>query len=251
MPGIFPRKPGGNTARAAYLRAQHDILREKRLNHVTGQRVFNTTSGQHVLPVRQRSTSTGATVTQFVVRVAEFNYLVCREVEFEFLSIGKVKPSSIGTDDIYVLKPWPLQCAVATLSAWASGLTWDEQTITYARDASEPYMVFTSAINWPDADIRPDLTEQQTEEGWNEFNETSDSYGAGEDNFEIRHNVVRTVTQDGISENQRVIPIWRKGDIIEAVELETPGETDVGQVTEAGQPIDWVMLSDGRQWARI
>jgi hypothetical protein len=251
MPGWLPRRPSGNTARVNYLRQIQSIVSEKRLNSVAGQRVHNTTSGQHVLPSRQRSGGGSITVAQFVVRVAEFNHLVCREVELEYLASGKKKPSSIGTTDIYVAKPWALQCAVESVPAWASGLTWDAQTITYARDDSEPYMVFTSAINWPDADILPDLTEEQASEGWNEFNETADSYGAGQANFEIRQSVVRTVTQDGISETQRVIPVWKKGNIIDAVELETPGETDAGQVTDAGQPIEWLMIPDGRQWARI
>jgi hypothetical protein len=64
-------------------------------------------------------------------------------------------------------------------------------------------------------------------------------------------NSVRTVTSDGIQENQRVIPTWRKGEIIYAMKLHTSEEADVGQLTEAGQSIDYVMVADGRQWARI
>jgi hypothetical protein len=251
MPGIPPRVPSGNGNQAKFQQwLYNQQTRESRVGHVSGTRVINSTSGKLIVPSRSRGGGSGASVFTFILLYAEANHLVCRDVTLETLGSGKVKVSTIGSTDIYVAKPPELRCFDTTLPGWA-GLAWDSMVITHAFDTSEPYMVFTSAIVFPDADTRPALTTEQTDEGWNEWNEAADDYGGGGSRNSLRLNYIRTVTLDGVTENQRVIPVWRKGELIYAQELETPEVTAVGQLTDAGQSIDYIMVSDGRQWARF
>jgi hypothetical protein len=121
--------------------------------------------------------------------------------------------------------------------------------MVHTEDTSEPYMVFTSAINFPDADTRPPVAATPVDA--NEWGEVAGDYGAGESRFELRLNRIRTKTVDGVSEQQRLSPAWRKGEIIYANELDQPEETDVGFIGSSGESIDYIMVADGRQWTRI
>jgi hypothetical protein len=233
MPGIPPRKPSGESAEARYAKHLYDrVENEARLGQVSGQRTQNTTGGKMVVPSRARGGGGSSSVQTLKLRFVEDDYLVCREWD----------GTTIGTEDIYVLKPEKLKCSIADSPAWIAGTpdpTFGTQTYTYAQDSSEPYMEYGETV--PDSDPAS-----------NEWGETSDLYDGGELLANLRLNTVRTVTNDGNLEDQRVIPLWMKGDIIYAAELEDSSTTTTGFITTSGQSIDLVDLNaDARTWARI
>jgi hypothetical protein len=250
MNGYVFKKPSGNSAGANFQKAVYDnIVNESKLVMVDGQEMGNTIQGRTVVARGGGRGRNGAGVATFILLYAEANHLVCRDVTLSTLASGKIKIASIGTNDIYVAKPADLRCFDTTLPAWATGPAWDSMTISHAFDTSEPYMVFTTAINFPDSATRPPAQSEPV--GANEWGEVAGDYGGGGTRSNLRLNYIRTVTIGGIPETQRVIPPWRKGELIYAMELDDSGETDVGQLTADGQSIDYIMVADGRQWARI
>jgi hypothetical protein len=249
MPGFFKRKPTGNSNAAAYFRALHDRQRENRLAQVSGSKIYNTVAGQVVIPNASGRRGGGASALTFVLLYAEANYLICRDATLETLVSGKIKIASIGSSDIYVAKPWDLRCFNTTIPIWTAGPVWGAATLAFAEDTSEPHMVFESATNFPDADTRPPVADEPDDA--NEWGEVAGDYGGGGSRFQLRLNRIRTVTVDGVPEQQRVSPAWRKGEIIYANELDQPEETDVGFIGSSGESIDYIMVADGRQWTRI
>lgn len=227
MAGKYTKKPTGDSAAAEFAKAQYEnLVNESRLSPVSGQGQANTTLGKYVIPSGGRRKSGGVSVTEFKLRFAEDDYLVCREWDAE--------TETLGTTDIYVLKEWHLRCSRTTERTWGFDVVpiFEDRTFTYAADESEPYMEYGETVPESDPPV-------------NEWGETEESFDVGGENFELRMNRVRTVG----GEQQRVIPLWLKGDIIYGIEFDG-GETDVGFVTASGQPIEYLQISGSRQWAR-
>jgi hypothetical protein len=214
MPGHVPRKPSGTTARAAYFRWLHDQQKEQRISAGPGIQAHNTVAGK-VLFATGRGKRGGAGVSTFKIRFAEDDYLVCRDWDGE----------TVGSSDIYVAKPPELWCSVESEDIYG-----EEVTYTYAPDEAEPYMAFGDGGTWP--------------------GEEEEMYDVGEPLYQLRLNVVRTAVRDSVSEDQRVVKVWGKGQIIEAIEFDG-GETAVGYTTDAGQAIEYLLLASNRNWARI
>lgn len=215
MPGQIPRKPDGSSAAAIHQRWLHDAnVNEAKLVHVTGQRTENTTAGKVVYTGR-RGRGSSVSVTQFKLRFVEDDYLVCREWD----------GTTLGTEDVYIAKPYKLRCSLASEEVY--GLT---HAYTYEPDPEEPYIAFEDGGEW-DGEVEADF----------------DSGGVM---FELRMNQVRTVDDGTDSETQRVVPPWLRGDVIYAIEFDG-GDTAVGFVTDAGQPIEYIMISESRIWARV
>jgi hypothetical protein len=162
-----------------------------------------------------RSAEAGGLVERFKIRFAENDFLICRTWD----------GSTIGATDIYVLKPEELQCSLASEAIY--GVT---TTYTYAADTAEPYMAFGDGGTWP--------------------GETVGNYGVGQPLYQKRLNVIRTVTRSGVVEQQRVVKVWGKGQVIRAIECDG-GLTTAGSVAPANQPITHLLLASNRNWARI
>jgi hypothetical protein len=224
------------------VRAVHDkLFNQTRLNMVSGQKSGNTTQGSYVITGDSRRRAITPTVDTFKLKFVEDDYLVCRSYD----------NGVMGTEDVYVLKPAPLWCSVTDFKSWGFGLYPGEDPETpdhpifvdyfceYAADASEPFME-----HGPEAE-----GEEGEEDPFDIWGEPLSAYAIGGPNYHKRLNVVRTVNAGGVEEQQRAIPLWRKGEIIHADEIDG-GETTAGILTPAGQPIEFIMRSDGRVWAR-
>jgi hypothetical protein len=216
MPGKIPRRPQGSSAEAEYHKMVYDsVVNESKLSIVSGQRTMNTTSGKSTIVTGGRGKRSSISVQTFKIRFAEDDYLVCREWD----------GTTLGTSDVYIAKPRLLRCSTASKTIYGEDVTY-----TYQPDTSEPYMAFGDGGTW---------------EG-----EVEEDYDVGGALYQLRLNVIRTVVRDGVTEDQRVIEPWHKGEIIDAVEYDG-GETTVGYITEAGQAIEYRIDGDSRTWARI
>jgi hypothetical protein len=224
MPGDIPRKPAGGGKEAKYAQGLYEkVFKENRLGQVSGHRVMNTTGGKMIVPSSSGSKGSGASVQQFKLRFVEDDYLVCREWD----------GTTIGATDVYVLKPYKLRNSITSATVYG-----EAHAYTYAADASEPDMEYGTTV--PDSD--PAV---------NEWGETEADYAPGELLNSLKLNVVRTATVASEPEDQRVIPVWLKGDIIYGIEADDLGVTTTGYITDAGQSIDYLMIGESRQWARI
>lgn len=216
MPGDLPRKPSGSDAEAKYAQSLYQrVYNESRVGNVTGHRVINSTNGKLIVPSRAPGGGGSADVTQFKLRFVEDDYLVCREWD----------GTTLGSDDIYVLKPYKLRCSLASAQVYG-----ETHNYTYAPDASEPDMAFGDGGTWS--------------------GETEAQYDPGGLLASLKLNTVRSVEADGLTEDQRVIPVWLKGDIIYGLEFDG-GNTTTGFITDADKPIEYLMIGESRQWGRI
>lgn len=246
--GKLPRRPSGDSAAACYQQWVYDQQKEQKAGLITGQQTLNTTGGKFVF-ARRRGGSSSTTAATLILRLAEPDHLVCRDVSMTWLDTGKYKITRIGTADIFVAKPPELKCNITQFRTWAAGPAWATGTISYALDSSEPYMEWDDSSIWPDSTIRPD---PGTDAHLNAFSELDTDYLSGT-LFHTQNNLLRTVTVDGISADERVTPVWTKGDLIQVAELETPevcNRAD-GFVISAGASVDFVAVNTGRVWARI
>lgn len=229
MPGKNIRRPSGSTPAAEFCKAVYEnVASESKIGFVDGVEMGSTTLGKFVIPKGGGRSRKGVTVKTFKLRFAEDDFLVCREWD----------GTTIGSDDFYVAKPDGLICSRASFQGWGTGPAFTTYTCAYALDTSEPYMEYGTTVSGSSPAV-------------NEWGEEETSFDSGELHYQLRLNSVRTVTADGILENQRVIPVWLKGDIIYGLELDTPLTTTTGLITDEGLSIDYVMIGDGRQWARI
>jgi hypothetical protein len=174
-----------------------------------------TISDSNVVFQLSRSAESGALVERFKVRFAENDFLICRTWD----------GTTIGATDIYVLKPEELQCSLASEAIY--GVT---TTYTYAADTAEPYMAFGDGGTWP--------------------GEEAADYDVGQPLYQKRLNVIRTATRSGVVEQQRVVKVWGKGQVIRAIECDG-GLTTAGSVAPANQPITHLLLASNRNWARV
>jgi hypothetical protein len=231
MPDL-PRKPSGNSPEARFVRWAHEKLaNQSRLGIVTGQKVMNTTHGQVIVPASSGTRGAGASVTTYKLRLTEDDYLVCRE--WDGTTSGDYEGT--GADDVYILKPQDLRCG-PTRKAWSEMSTAERSP--YANEAAYIVAVGTSYQSWGTSGGSPvfiayykmfsiDRSEPFMDYGstvadtHNKWREESDDYNAGEDLYHRRLSVIRHVyATGGVIERQRVIPVWLKGDVIYATELE-------------------------------
>lgn len=225
-----------------------------RVQEVQGTAASRTTRGTYIIPV-EGGKSVPIGVATFKLRLTEDDYLVCREwdgtKEWSELTTAEQneyaneaaynaehKYKGLGSSDVCVMKPEDLRCgpwrkswseltaAEKTAGGWAneaayiaavgtSYQSWGTSGgspafITYRKmfsiDRSEPFMLYGTTV----------------EDSHNKWREESDLYDAGADLYHRRLSVIRTVTADGISEQQRVIPFWEKGMVIHALKLAKP-----------------------------
>jgi hypothetical protein len=227
MNGYVFKKPSGNSAGANFQKAVYDnIVNESKLVFADGQEMGNTIQGRTVIAGGGGRAKKGSEVLTFKIRFVEEDYLVCRECDPDGLNLGST--------DVYVAKPELLKCSYEDRVSWGTGPAFTSNTFTYAPDDSEPYMEFGVDVGG----------------GLNFWGESESDYDPGGVLYQLKMNVIRTVEADGIEEDQRVIPVWVNGEIIHAIEFDG-GQTAVGYITDAGQSIDYLMLNDGRTWARI
>jgi hypothetical protein len=231
MPDI-PRKPSGNSPEARHVRWMHETLaRGSRLSIVAGQKVMNTTHGKAIVPRASSGNGAGASVTTYKLRLTEDDYLVCRE--WDGTTSGDYEGT--GADDVYILKPQDLRCG-PTRKAWSEMSV--AEKAPYANEAAYIVAVGTSYQSWGTSGGSPvfisyykmfsiDRSEpfmlygSTVADTHNKWREESGDYNAGEDLYHRRLSVIRHVyATGGVIERQRVIPVWLKGDVIYAAELE-------------------------------
>ncbi len=253
MIGPIPKKPSGSGPEAKFMQATWEAnYGSGRAQSSSGARVNRTTQGFSIVqrPGRGGSNTSIRTVK---LRLVEPEYLVCRSWD----------GTTLGTTDLYVAKqvlhrtykiptgtlPDPLP---ATLKATGHyGLNGDDPGVavrldhvfTYAWDTDEPFIIFVEGNEWGDV-------ESDFEEG-----------GAL---FERRLNVRRTVTvtvaageesaESVYTETQRIIPVWRRGEILHAIS--SPTYIEVPAQPEADPPTEAILIKrlhccESRQWARI
>jgi hypothetical protein len=227
-----PRIPQGSSNRAQWTRWADDKLRRReRLVQATGHKGGNTTHGKVVVPASSGGRGAGASVTTYKLRLTEDDYLVCRE--WDGTTSGDYEGT--GADDVYILKPKDLRCG-PTRKAWSEMSV--AEKAPYANEAAYIVAVGTSFQSWGTSGGSPvfityykmfsiDRSEPFMDYGstvadtHNKWREESDDYNAGEDLYHRRLSVVRHVyATGGVIERQRVIPVWLKGDVIYAAELE-------------------------------
>lgn len=267
----IPRRPSGKSSEARHAKWLHDQAAQRsRLGIVTGQKVMNTTQGMVVVPTGGGRGNSAAIVT-LKLRLTEDDYLVCRDwdgtKEWSELTTAEQNEytseadynnqhpyKGLGETDVYVLKPEDLRCgpwrktwseltaAEKSAGGWANeaayiaaiGIAyqswgssggspaWITYRDTFSIDRSEPYMEYGSTVSGTH----------------NKWREESSDYNAGNDLYHRRLSVIKTVTADGVSEQQRVIPFWEKGMVIDAIELEQsvtiPAKDAVVAVAEDG-----------------
>jgi hypothetical protein len=195
-----------------FVKALNSLLNPK---IVRGEADKVTISDSNTVIQLSRSAEAGGLVERFKIRFAESDYLVCRTWN------GSV----LGASDVYVLKPEELQCSLASEAIY--GVT---TTYTYAADTAEPYMAFGDGGTWS--------------------GEEATDYDVGQPLYQKRLNVIRTATRSGVVEQQRVVKVWGKGQVIRAIECDG-GTTAAGSVAPAGQPITHFLFASNRNWARI
>lgn len=223
MPGKIPRRPSGSSAEAEFQKFAYDgIVNESKAGFVDGVAMARTTLGNYVLPGGGGRGGTGAAIRTFKIQFAEADYLVCQGWD----------GSTLDGTIVYIAKPEELKCTKPSEMIYGENATY-----AYASDDDEPFMEYGTTVPASDPPV-------------NEWGESESDYDTGEILYQLKLNVVRTVVRDGVTEAQRVIKVWTKGDIIQAIEFDG-GDTAVGYITTAGQPIEFLMLSAARNWARI
>jgi hypothetical protein len=226
MNGNVFKRPSGNSAEAQFAKAVYDnVVNESKLVMVDGQEMGNTIQGRTVI-ARGGGRGKSTEVTTFRIRFVEADYLVCRECDPD--------GTNLSASDVYIAKPELLKGSYDESVSWGAGPVFVTNTYTYAPDDSEPYMEFGVDVGG----------------GLNFWGESSADFEPDGALYQLRLSVVRTEESDGITEDQRVTPIWIRGEIIHADPYDG-GVTAVGYVTPAGRSIDYIMRSDGRIWARI
>jgi hypothetical protein len=247
----LPRKPTGRSDEARFARWAHDkIANQSQLGRVSGHRVMNTTQGKVIVPSGTGRRSSGAAVATYKLRLTEDDYLVCRE--WDETDSGDYE--GLGSDDVYILKPEDLRCG-PTRKAW-SEMTVAEKA-PYANEAAYITAVGTSYQSWGTSGGSPvfinyykiftiDRSEPfmeygaTVEDSHNKWREESSLYNSGEDLYHRRLSVIRHVyaAGAGVIERQRVGPVWLKGMVIRALELENPitipAKSAVAAVAEDG-----------------
>jgi hypothetical protein len=246
----LPRKPTGSSDEARFARWAHDKLsNQSELTRVTGHRVANTTQGPLIIPSGSSRRRGGAAVTTYKLRLVEDDYLVCRE--WDGTTSGDYE--GLGVDDVYILKPEDLRCG-PWRKAWSEMTAAEQSSYTneadYITDEGESFESWGTSGGspvWIDYYklFSPDRSEPFMEYGTtvadthNKWREESDSYNSGEDLYHRRLSVIRHVyATGGVIERQRVIPVWLKGMVIYAAELEDsitiPAKDAVVAIAEDG-----------------
>jgi hypothetical protein len=248
--GWTPKRPSGGGSKATHVKWVHDKLsHEQKAIFATGVKMAQTTQGIMVLGGGGARRGSSSELIPVVIRFVEDNLIIGRECEIEHLASCKIKIASVDTADLLVLKPSTLWCSTSSIPGYGSGPAWLAQTMTYAADTSEPYAVFEDATNFPDSTTRPPVASDP--EDANAFGEVAEDFLVAGSMYQLRLNKIRTVTLDGVAEQQRVAPYWRRGDIILAQEADGGVTATAGQVSASGASIDYVMIPDGRVWARV
>jgi hypothetical protein len=217
----IPRKPTGRSDEARFARWAHDKLaNQSRLGRVSGHRVMNTTRGPMMVPGRAPGGTATGNAAPYRVRVVYDDYYVCRDWD----------GTTLGSSDVLVAKPKELWCSTTEEEYYQinTGTSLPEfvtATYTYADDPDEPFM------EWPGAD--------------NEWDEEEDLYLFGGALFEFPLNTIRTVTIGLDTEDRQVTPIFRKGDVIWALESDWTG------VTVDDVALDLIEVLPARAWAAI
>jgi hypothetical protein len=231
-----PRIPSGKSNRARWVKWADDKLRRQdRLVQVTGYKGGNTTQGKLLVPAASGGRGSGAAIARFKLRLTEDDYLICRE--WDGTTGGNYQ--GLGSDDIYVLKPEDLRCG-PTRKAWSEMSAAEQSAGGWANEAAYIIAVGTSYQSWGTSGGSPafinyyemfsiDRSEPfmlygtTVEDSHNKWREESSLYDSGEDLYHRRLSVIRHVyATGGVIERQRVAPLWLKGDVIFAAELEEP-----------------------------
>jgi hypothetical protein len=231
-----PRIPYGTSRKAQWSKWADDKLRRRdRIVQVTGYKGGNGTQGKLLVPAASGRRGAGAAVATFKLRLTEDDYLVCRE--WDGTTSGDYE--GLGSDDVYVLKPEDLRCG-ATRKTWSEMSSTEQSDSGYANEAAYITGIGTIFRSWGTSGGSPvfinyykmfsiDRSEPFMDYGTtvegsnNKWHEESDEYNSGEDLYHRRLSVIRHVyATGGVIERQRVIPVWLKGMVIHAAELENP-----------------------------
>jgi hypothetical protein len=252
-----PRIPYGTSRKAQWSKWADDKLRRRdRIVQVTGYKGGNGTQGKLLVPAASGRRGAGAAVATFKLRLTEDDYLVVREwdgtKEWSELTTAEQNEYSsesdyntqhpykgLGETDVYVLKPEDLRCG-PWRKAWSEMSTTEQTNSGYANEAAYISGVGISYQSWglsgstpafinyykmfsPDRSEPIMLYGTTVSGSHNKWREESSLYNAGSDLYRRRLSVIRHVyATGGVIERQRVIPVWLKGMVIHAAELENP-----------------------------
>ncbi len=243
MIGQVPKKPSGNSPAALFLQASWEAnYGSGRVQSSGGDRINRTTRGFSI--ASRPGGSAGTSIRTVKLRMVEPEYLVCRSWDGE----------TVGDTDLYVAKQVLHRCCAIedTLTEEGHfGLNGDDPGVavrldhvfTFAWDTDEPILEFVEDNEWGE------LEEDFAEDG---------------PLFERRLNVRRTVTvtvpageesaESLYTETQRLIPVWRRGEILYAIS--SPTGVEVPADEEADPPTEAILIKrlhccESRQWARI
>ncbi len=214
----------------------------------SGARINRTTQGFSI--VQRPGGGSGTSIRTVRLRLVEPEYLICRSWD----------GTNLGATDLYVAKQVLHRTTDIENTATEDGhfgLNGDDpgvavrldHVMTFAWDTDEPFLVFEPS---------------EEDEALTEFGETEEDFEEGGKLFQRRLNVRRTVTvtvpageESGGSEyteRQRLIPVWRRGEILYAIRsptgVEVPAAPAADPPTEA-IPIKRLHCCESRQWARI
>jgi hypothetical protein len=216
----FPPKPTGNDRESIFMRWVWDsLLTLVRVNDVQGVAMSRTTRGTSMVPVAKSGSGSGR-VTPYKLRVVYDDHYVCRSWN----------GTDIGTSDVLIAKPQELRCSLESSDTYQINTgTLDPEFVaieyTYEDDEEEPAMVLG--------------------DGGTFSGEVSADYEEGGDLFDFRLNTIRTATIGENSEDQQVVPIYLKGDVIFAA------ETDWTGVEVEGVALKKIEVIPARHWAAI